>query len=696
MQIITIEINPIHMSMITNSELKTGGFRMILNNISNNTRKGASIILITVAGVFSAVAQDAGMVRPAPQGILLLNGMNLANGKKVDHYTIERSDNKKQWDKVADVKSPSSWDDFNANIQRWKNDFPFQELPNSEILKELWQKCSTYGVIDSMKYWTASTIIGLAAGIGYYDKQAPKNKETWYRINSFDLKGKSISEVVSKSTNWPFFPTFDAMSLVDKNVDKKLYYLKWQSEGSNPAPYFSIKYYENLKLKEARGLRTNYKIGDKTFYIYQDSSANMQNDRQYFLVPMDVYGNPGVATGITIVSKASAARNYFANAKAASIKKGYGLALSWKLSNPVTIKGIKIYRSDSFDKKIYELAATVAGTDTSFNDMNVQPDKIYYYYLVTESNASDFPVQSNIFFDVTYDQLKPVQPSISSYKSIPGGVELTVSVSEMNIAGVRIYRNDGVSGKLLPVSDLIKTEKSTITFRDTSKTLVGGISYTYTAKIENTSHQESEFSNQVYVMPDIKTVPPVATRLVVTEENHQVNLIWDNMKEQSRTIKGYVVFRRELPSGKFSPLLPADSISMLNYYRDNSVKPGQNYEYAVQSIDYFGGKSDAMAVYTIEVSEDIPPVPASLSVVESDGKLTIQWGEIFTKEPLQLNIYRYQRGAKPILLKTISLKDTQFIDNTIKKGELYFYYSKLINNAKKESPASSEVSIRVN
>jgi hypothetical protein len=680
------------MKIISKEKIKI----MDMIKIFNRIQKATFLILFIIFTIASAIGQEVDMSRPAPEGIILFTGMDLANGKKVDRYSIERSYNKKQWDKIGELKTPSTWTDFNISIQKWKKEFSFQELPKSDKLRELWQKCTTSGVIDSMNYWSASTIIRLAAGIAWYDKQVPKTKDTWYKVNSYDSKGKSISEVISKPLKWPFVPAFDSISQVDKNIDKKIFYLKWQSTGSNPAPYFGIKYYDNQILKEARGMQTKYKLGNKTFYIFQDSSINLISDRQYFLIPMDIYGNHGVATGISFVSKVSLKQNYFIYTKAIPVIKGYGITLAWKLNNPATIKGIKIYKSDSFDKKAYELTATVPGTDTIFNDRNIQPDKIYYYYLITDSKYNDFPIQSNTFFDAAYDQLKPVQPAIISSQAIPGGAELAITISDMYIAGIRIYRNDGVSYKLLPISDLIKSLGNTITYKDTSKTLRGAVGYTYAAKAITTSSQESEFSNKVYITPGIKTEPPVPTRLTATEVEKVVKLSWDNMSEQYRTIEGYYIYRRELPTGKFVSLLLKDSISISNFYVDHLAKPGKNYEYAVQSVDYFGGKSNAMSVYSIQVSENIPPVPTDLSIIETDGKAVIQWGEVITKEQLQLNIYRYQRGSTPALLKTLSLKEHQFIDNSVKKGDLYFYFSKFINLDKKESPPSQEVNFRLN
>jgi fibronectin type 3 domain-containing protein len=654
-----------------------------------------SVLFVLSLALTNCYTQEIEFAKSTPNGLIVFAGMELANGKKVDHYTIERSYDKKQWEKVADLKSPATWNDFSFNLQKGKSEFPFQELPKADHLKLLWEKCNLYGCIDSMKYWAASTVIRLAAGIAYVDKQAKKSTNTWYRVNAIDAKGKSVSESVSSPAQWPSYPLFDKVTIADKSVDKTLFYLKWQSQGSEEALYFAVKYYENQILKNAVGIQSQYKIGDKTFYIFQDSVKNLQTDRQYFLIPLDLYGNPGTASDITIVSKSSSTLNYFVFVKAYGSKKGYGLNLAWKLKNTLGTKAIKIYRSESFDKGEYKQIATVPASDTSFRDPNIVPDRIYYYFLETESKLNDSPVKSTVFFDVAYDQLKPVRPTIVKYASIPRGVEIKIMGSDIFMAGVRVYRNDGAGGKLLPISEVLKADSGFYMFRDTSKTLTGGKVYTYAATIVNTSSTESELSNPVYVVPGVTTEPPAPNSLKAYEEMGVVKLWWEDMNSQNKYIKGYILFRRELPNGKFSPLLSNDSIIEANYFDDYSAKAGKSYEYAIRTTDYFKGKSSSMAVYSIQLKDNKLPIPGSLSLTEEAGKVVIQWGDVLTKEPLQLNIYRYQRGTKPSLIKTLSVKEPSFTDNSVKKGELYFYFSRFVKAGVIESASSEEKNIRI-
>lgn len=642
--------------------------------------------------------QEIKMAAPAPKGILVFAGMDLANGNKVESYLVERSYDRRQWEIVTDLHSPVGWEAFYANFEKWKPDFGFQGVPDNDDLRLLWQKCETAGVIDSMGYWSASTTIRLAANIAYYDQSAAKDKRVWYRVRGLK-NGKTMSDHISEPVQYPFIPQYDAVSLNDKNVDKSVFYLKWQSEGANPAPYFGIRYYENEQLKEGDGSLAKYSIDATTYYLFQDSTRYLKADRQYFLNPLDIYGNPGAGTDIVLVSALSVNKTFFQRTRAVSDPKGIGVILSWQLQNTKLLNGLKIYKSDSYDKKEYELVATITASDTTYTDRKVVPDKMYYYYLETVSSQNDLPQKSNIFFNAAYDKLKPVFPGISQVtgkeNDMANGVTLLVKASEMNLAGVRIYRNNGFSPELYPITDILKLTNNEVLYTDTSQILSGERSYLYAATAVNTSSVESEMSDTITIHPNIKTLPPSPNRLSAYEESGVVNLVWEDVKTRHRAASGYNVLRRDLPDGKFAQLNAKEIAVNVPMYTDKTVQHGKNYEYAVQTVDDLGGVSESMALFSIAVKDIQLPLPPNVWLTQEAGKVTVQWAEFNTNIPVKVNLYRYQRGEKPQLLKTFLPNERIFEDTKVTKGGLYFYFTTFSDDRQNESITSREAGIRV-
>jgi fibronectin type 3 domain-containing protein len=115
----------------------------------------------------------------------------------------------------------------------------------------------------------------------------------------------------------------------------------------------------------------------------------------------------------------------------------------------------------------------------------------------------------------------------------------------------------------------------------------------------------------------------------------------------------------------------------------------------VQTVDYNGIVSKTLAIAFITTQSNKPTPPAGIKGFASEGKVYLQWGEILNAEGLQVKIYRYQRGNKASVIKTLQVKDTQYTDTTVKKGELYFYYIASVDSRNIESTPSAELSIRV-
>jgi len=659
--------------------------RQLIKNLS------LSWFLLLSTGIFSN-AQQLDMLRPAPEGIFMYLSGDLAIEKKVDQYIIERLDDK-QWVKVADIKSPATWEEFKNRVELYKRDFPFSGLPEMKFLQNLWDKAFLAGTIDSMYMWSTSPIIRIASSTAYYDKQVPKNKETSYRITIVSNGTKKSQVFESKPSKWPVFASFDSVKLDDRNIEKKMFYLKWKSTGNRPAPNFKVQYYDNKQLKTAEGFRTIYKVKETTYYIYQDSIKQAFTDRQFFMVPIDFLGNMGNTSAITFVTTNAPSKRYFKTTKASTNKEMLGVNLLWRLNETRSIKSIDIYRSASFDKG-FEKITSCPATDTAFTDLHVEPDKFYYYYLrANELQGTDF-IESTKFFDVGKDPLQPNAPFINYVKKIPNGIELKITVSDINLAGVRIYRRQNYNEAFMPISDLIRLKSGSIIWADTSRGLTGNQSFVYVAKTENTSYVLSGYSNEAIGASGKSNLPGVVMRLRAYEENRKVNLNWEDLASNNIAIKGYAVYRREKPNGKFKPVYGKDSISISNLFVDSLVIPGKIYEYGVRTVDNFGGVSTNLAITGIQTNPLIIDSPDGLNAVVMDGKALLGWSKVLSRDILKIKVYRYQRGSKPIVLSILSVNENEYTDSTIKKGELYFYYITFVNKDNKESTPSKEVSVR--
>jgi fibronectin type 3 domain-containing protein len=636
-------------------------------------------------------AQQLDMLRPAPEGIFIYLAGDLAIGKKVDSYTIERFEDK-QWIKVAEIKSPATWNEFKSRVDLYQKDFPFSDLPSAQLLQKLWDKAFQAGTIDSMYMWSTSPILRLATATAYYDKQAPRDKAVSYRITVGSQKSKKPQVFESNPSKWPVYASFDSIKLEEKNMEKKIFYLKWKTTGNNPAPNFKVQYYDNKQLKTAEGSRTIYNVKETTYYIYQDSIKQAFSDRQFFMVPIDYLENIGNTSEITFVTSNAPQKRYFKTAKASTSKEMLGIRLSWRLNDARSLRSVDIYRSSNFDAD-FEKITSCPASDTVFTDLHVEPDKFYYYYLrANEMHGTEY-VESSKFFDVGKDPLQPNAPIIDYAKTIPNGIELKITVNDINMAGVRVYRRKNYTDAFIPVSDLIRLKSGSIVWADTSSSLTGNQSFVYVAKAENTSYGLSEYSAEVVGSSGKTNAPREVMRVRAYAENKKVNLTWEDPAANDIAIRGYVVYRREKPDGKFKPVYAWDSISVSNMFVDSLIVPDKTYEYGIRTVDHFGGVSLKLAVTSIQTNPLIIESPGDLNALSSNGKVVLGWSEIQNNDLLKIKVYRYQRGKKPEVIATLSIKETGYTDTNLKKGELYFYYLTSVNIDNKESAPSKEISI---
>jgi hypothetical protein len=85
------------------------------------------------------------------------------------------------------------------------------------------------------------------------------------------------------------------------------------------------------------------------------------------------------------------------------------------------------------------------------------------------------------------------------------------------------------------------------------------------------------------------TFPPAAPRsLAAIAGNAAINLIWDANSE--RDLAGYIVLRGEAPGDTLRPITTEPVAAAT--YRDETVKPGTRYVYAVAALDRAGNTSE--------------------------------------------------------------------------------------------------------
>lgn len=645
-------------------------------------------------------SQNSDFARQGPSGIFVGLGKNIPNGIKISHYKIERSENGGTWKLlVVECKTPATFEEFLVKAENNNILFPGNAVPARDQLEKLWQKAGTAGVFGTEDAWGLTLAVRMAFCVIYYDKDISENIKYSYRVTSFDLSGAQLEQSISDAVSWPLVPVFDTITLVDYTRSAKLFSMKWRSAGKHPADDFRVYCFENEKPKMLTGNTIIYTKKDTTWYLYQDQSPEITGMKELicFLVPMDIYWSMGKSTPVTQIGSTDFNSVYFTQTKAVKEPGKLGITLSWKISNYDPLKYYEVYRSLVFGRN-FERITTLGPADTTFTDPNVVPDKIYYYYLQACGSQDFQRTHSNIFFDYGMDPGIPVTPSIYQATGVKNGTEIRVLLNDVNMAGIRVFRSNGISDSLYALGDLVRNDSNSVVFRDTSNALNGYNYYSYAVRSESTSHKLSELSNIVSIRPLKPTFPETPSSFHAYPEDKKIKLFWDNGGTERRNIQGYKLSRREetgnLNDTKAYIDLPgSEGLLFANYYTDSTAEAGKTYSYNLQAVDIYQGISKYSANLAIAIPVDLPIPPTDLKAVNTPDGIVLEWGPAVFDNLDMYRIYRYQRGNIPEVIKLVGKNVITFTDSSALKDQLYFYYLTTVDKAGHESVPCREAGI---
>jgi fibronectin type 3 domain-containing protein len=644
-------------------------------------------------------AQTSDMARPGPKGIFLFLGKNVPCGKTTSAFRIERRTKDGAWKQVTDVKAPATLAEFNNRLDAARALFPVQPIPSGEKLEGIFQQAIKIGNVDSVKGWQNIYPVRLALGISYFDADARDGNGFQYKITELNPAGLQKNLLISNTVSMPYNPKYDAIELAESSQTDKFIYIKWRSTGKSAAPLFMVLKFENQKPVLAKGKTIRYTDGDTTFYVFQDSLAKIQDQNlQYFLTPYDEFGNSGKSTNVVVITKEIFNKAIFLRTHASKLSDGFGIRISWKFSNPGSAKSIDVYKSELPDKDFKKLVS-LSPDDTLYTDESIKPDKVYYYMLQANQRNGSRIKQSNKIFSVAYNPAKPIPPAINAAIGIKDGVKLFIDATDVQAAGIRIYRNDGIHETMTPVSDLIrKTNNSRIIFTDTSGSLSGRLTYKYGVRTESTSYVLSDLSATAMARPLISSAPSSPSYIKAYSEDGTIKLYWENMQQNDPGIAGYRITRRtenNLKNGEspFSPIAGDKMVYVSNFFIDSTVVPGNTYTYEIEAIDIDNNHSSQKTRASVSLQEDLPIAPGGITLINVPEGIRMEWAETSYKGMQSYKLYRYQRGITPALLTTLPAAAKDYTDTTLQKGQLYFFYLTTVNKSGKESARSEEAGI---
>ena len=677
------------MKKLNNSNKMTVSFKIIL-------------LLLTITTSWAPVLSQQTQVKGAYGGskaiFVFLKAVTTINSDNIAYCSIERKEaGTNEWKAVEVCRRPSNESDFTRRLKAAIAKMPYNVSFIEKKEPLIWKRYEETKSQDTLRMWFSMLPVQEALGVVYIDMTAKPEVKYEYKVQQFDRDDKLLKTLYYLPARYPGEKSKWEVPYRGYRTLEKQVTVNWGAPGTKLPPFCQV--YRQAKnggewnLIEASIVNTSSR--DSVFLSATDPSVTSGAIYRYKLVPMDMFGNPGKETESDLV----AVYDFRKQAPVIQELKGEnpdgltGIIVSWTISRNDLVNSIRIYRSTNYDKG-YAQIAEVPSTTSSYTDQTTEPNVKYYYQIKLTGPMGELSAPSSRVFAISEDRSKPLPPVILSAKGTAKGIQLTIKVTENNLSGVRIYRNSQDKRELIPVSNLIAAKNNTILWEDTT-----GISpvkfYGYAAKSENASHFQGDFSDTVYS----KSAKPVITPEVIglTADYHETynQLYWSDMRFIEAPVEGYFIYRKEMPSGSMTRLNDTVVSADKNSYTDHTIVSGKSYSYSVVLVDGFGNMGNQCNPVIVK-----PPViplrpPVSVAANSEENGIRISWGTVRSQSLKEFRIYRYTRGSKPVIAGTVPAgSSVEFVDNSVIKGQLYFYYVITVNKDGRQSNPSTEISIR--
>jgi fibronectin type 3 domain-containing protein len=394
------------------------------------------------------------------------------------------------------------------------------------------------------------------------------------------------------------------------------------------------------------------------------------------VVAYDAYGNfsqpSDTAFTKTYEAKDVLAPQYFITA---SNSQERAIQLKWKLVNEMSVSAIQIFRSTDYEGK-FDLIGYATPFDTTYADNTVKPATVYYYYLQLMDRFQKNSFRSARAYGMLDDTRAPRPVRYVNAERENGKVKVSWVTADKNISGYYVYRAVGLdTANYLQVSEFIEAKDSLTVWFDETKDLSSPYGYNYIVKQENTSRVLSRASQYAYLESAISAADvPSVMQLEVKVNAGKPILFWESLQTVTG-VTGYHVLRKTNGQKDFELLTKTPLSSAINFFADSTVKPGNVYEYAIQTVMVSGEKNTSANTATFSLAFGSPSAPSAPSLTIGKEGVMVSWAKGNSVPVKEYQVFRAEQGAQQAeKLVSVPVSFSSYIDSKAIKGKSYYYY----------------------
>ncbi len=654
--------------------------------------------LIVSVLLFSLAAPFAGAQENKPTAVGTRNGIWIYLGNEIPRgfrYEILRKTGRANYTVIGTATYPEDEKEMKAIVSQYSPYFGDLEKFGDKEVTGLRNYAGKHKTSDSITM-PDLPVMHLALGTAYFDTDVQPGTDYQYSVRKITGKDTRAWERESNTASFP--PVTDIMRPVfsNKEESRSQILIRWYVPEQKMLNTFAV--YRGVfgkgDFKKIDAIKGYNSSRDTVFLIAIDTNVTVPAFYQYYLLPLDIYGNSGPGSDTVGAGTLGHAYNPVPDyLKARGRDKDHQVEISWSFRDKKYLRGIEVFRSSSFDGRYDRIALLPAG-DTTYTDVVPVANENYWYYLVIDGPVSKSLPTAKVSVMFRAPGEKPSPPDETGAESVSGGVKVYWSYHDPYVKGFYVYRYVYEKSDYIQVSSLIPAGGEIFSYIDSVGQGQGSGVLRYAVRAVNDLDQMSDLSSPASANPGVRSAVGVPLNPRINRSGNGIMLIWDDLRNSEKSLMGYKVYRKSTAEKNFV-MMPNDTLrNDKNYFSDTTVVQGMSYQYAVTAIDYYGNESPMsnLISYSMPAEYIIPPVISG--AVGTTGGIMISWGQVNDESVVSVRVYRIQPGGKATALATLSKDENQYLDNTARKGELYIYEISLLTGDNRESVRSRGVSIR--
>ena len=253
---------------------------------------------------------------------------------------------------------------------------------SDDELSYLHDYASVSKTTDSV-YISNFPLMHLLLGTAFFDGEVSAGKTYRYRVARMAGRDR-LWEKTSNSVGYPAKTDISKPVFSSKQEFPSQVVVRWFVTGESSLSSFNL--YRRVYGRgeyERMNIERGFNVSQDTVYlIASDTSVHNPALYEYYVRPLDIYGNSGPESDIvsagTLGSISYPVPDYL-NARGG--EKDHQIKVSWKFSETGYLSSIGLYRSKSFDGGFIRIAR-LSPADTTYTDMVPVANENYWYYLV--------------------------------------------------------------------------------------------------------------------------------------------------------------------------------------------------------------------------------------------------------------------------------------------------------------------------